>query len=68
MFFQSFVAVPYKFCYKIISSCFFFTGKQVFYLIDEAELPGKGAESVVSLAHHHFQHFGVGEKHAEVII
>ncbi|XP_052237936.1 uncharacterized protein LOC127849258 [Dreissena polymorpha] len=42
------------------------SGKQVFYLIDEAELPEKGAESVVSLAHHHFQHFGVGEKHAEI--
>ncbi|KAH3897509.1 hypothetical protein DPMN_021697 [Dreissena polymorpha] len=25
-----------------------------------------GAESVVSLAHHYFQHFGVGEKHAEI--
>ncbi|XP_052812537.1 uncharacterized protein LOC128240081 [Mya arenaria] len=42
------------------------SGKQTFYLVDEAELPGKGSDSVVSMAHHYFQHNGVGEKHAEV--
>ena len=31
-----------------------FEGKQTFYLIDEAQSPGKGAKSVISMAHYFF--------------
>ncbi|XP_052769713.1 uncharacterized protein LOC128209636 [Mya arenaria] len=51
---------------QVFGMCAEGSGKQTFYLVDEAELPGKGSDSVVSMAHHYFQHFGVGEKHAEV--
>lgn len=40
------------------------TGKQVFYLTDEAESSGKGANSVVSYVDHYLQHFGLGESFA----
>ena len=36
--------------------------RQVIYLIDEAENPGKGADCVTSLLHHYFEHHGAGEK------
>ena len=36
--------------------------RQVIYLIDEAENPGKGADCVISLLHHYFEHHGAGEK------
>ena len=36
--------------------------KQVSYLIDEAENPGKGADCVISLLHHYFEHHAAGEK------
>lgn len=39
-------------------------GEQVFYLVDEAEEVGKGANTVVSLLHHFFEHWGYGEKDA----
>ncbi|OWF36672.1 hypothetical protein KP79_PYT03019 [Mizuhopecten yessoensis] len=40
------------------------SGKQLFYLVGEAENSGigKGANSVVSMVHHYFQHHGHGEK------
>lgn len=34
---------------------------QTFYLIDEAEEVGKGANTVTSLVHHYFLHWGYGE-------
>lgn len=37
--------------------------KQVMYLIDEAENPGKGADSVVSMLHHFFATHAAGEQH-----
>ena len=37
------------------------SGKQTFYLIDEAQNPGKGANSVISMVHHFFQWYGYGE-------
>jgi hypothetical protein len=36
----------------------------VFYLTDEAESSGKGANSVVSYVDHYLQHFGLGESFA----
>ena len=39
-----------------------FSGIQTFYLIDEAEETGKGANTVVSLVHHYFRHYGYCEK------
>ena len=35
---------------------------QRFYLVDEAEEVGKGANTVVSLLHHFLEHWGCGEK------
>ena len=41
------------------------TGTQIFYLVDEKfHTVGKGANSVTSLLHHHFENQGYGEKHA----
>ncbi|XP_052819740.1 uncharacterized protein LOC128245579 isoform X2 [Mya arenaria] len=57
-------ATPWK-C-QVFGMCAEGSGKQTFYLVSEAELPGKGNNSFVSMAHHYFQHHGVGEKHAEV--
>ena len=37
-------------------------GIQRFYLIDEAENVGKGANTVVSLLHHYFDYWSFGEK------
>ncbi|KAH3736623.1 hypothetical protein DPMN_043195, partial [Dreissena polymorpha] len=44
------------------------TGNQTFYVIDEAELPGKGAGCVISLVHHYFKHHGYGEKNAQAFM
>jgi hypothetical protein len=33
----------------------------VFYLVDESEETGKGANSVISMLHHHFQYKSYGE-------
>ncbi|KAH3853905.1 hypothetical protein DPMN_096443 [Dreissena polymorpha] len=41
------------------------TGNQTFYLIDEAELPGKGEACIISLVHLYFKHYGYGEKNAQ---
>lgn len=38
--------------------------RQVNYLIDEADFPGKGADTVISLLHHFFDCYGLGERHA----
>ncbi|CAC5415024.1 unnamed protein product [Mytilus coruscus] len=42
------------------------SGKQSFYLIDEAESIGEGAHSVVSMVHHYFNRFGHGETDAKI--
>ncbi|CAC5369395.1 unnamed protein product [Mytilus coruscus] len=42
------------------------SGKQSFYLIDEAESIGKGAHSVVSMVHYYFNKFGHGETDAKI--
>ncbi|KAJ8303681.1 hypothetical protein KUTeg_018791 [Tegillarca granosa] len=38
------------------------SGSQIFYLVDEAEYTGKGANTVASMLHHHFLNKGYGEK------
>jgi hypothetical protein len=38
--------------------------RQVNYLIDEADFPGKGADTVISLLDHFFDNYGLGEEHA----
>ena len=38
--------------------------RQVNYLIDEADFPGKGADTVISLLDHFFDNYGLGEDHA----
>ena len=43
-----------------------FEGKQTFYLIDEAQSPGKGANSVISIAHHFYQWYGYGETDGKI--
>jgi hypothetical protein len=40
------------------------SGKQTFYLADEGQSPGKGANTVVSYVHHFLQHYGLGEETA----
>ena len=37
------------------------SGSQIFYLVDEAEHKGKGANTVTSLLHHQFLYHGYGE-------
>ncbi len=37
--------------------------RQVNYLIDEADFPGKGADTVISLLDHFFASYGLGERH-----
>jgi len=37
--------------------------RQVNYLIDEADFPGKGADTVISMLHHFFSCYGLGERH-----
>ena len=37
--------------------------RQANYLIDEADLTNKGADTVISLLHHYFEFYGLGEKH-----
>ncbi|XP_063432029.1 uncharacterized protein LOC134714592 isoform X1 [Mytilus trossulus] len=36
-------------------------GSQIFYLVDESEETGKGANSVISMLHHHFEYKSYGE-------
>jgi hypothetical protein len=38
--------------------------QQVNYLIDEADFPDKGADTVISLLDHYFEHHGLKEDHA----
>jgi len=38
--------------------------QQVNYLIDEGDFPAKGADTVISLLDHYFEHYGRKEKHA----
>lgn len=40
----------------------YYSGSQVFYLADEADHKGKGANTVTSFLHHHFQQHGYGEE------
>ncbi|XP_070191657.1 uncharacterized protein [Littorina saxatilis] len=42
------------------------SGKQVFYLVDEAESTGKGANEVISMVHHYFDTHSFGEKAAQI--
>jgi hypothetical protein len=49
-----------------VLSFIYITGRQTFYLIDEAESAGKGANAVVSMVHHYLDHFGHGEKDAQL--
>ena len=43
----------------------FITGTQIFYLVDEKfHTVGKGANSVTSMLHHHFECLGYGETNA----
>ncbi|KAJ8316733.1 hypothetical protein KUTeg_005679 [Tegillarca granosa] len=42
------------------------SGTQIFYLIDESEEVGKGANSVVSMLHHHFHYKRYGETAAKL--
>ena len=51
-------------CITFVSSTSVHTGKQVFYLSDEVEAPGKDANIVVSQVHHNLCTFGLGEQHA----
>lgn len=37
--------------------------RQINYLIDEADFPGKGADTVISILHHFFTCHGLGERH-----
>jgi len=37
--------------------------RQVNYLIDEADFPGKGADTVIAMLHHFFACYGLGEQH-----
>lgn len=37
--------------------------KQVNYLIDEADCPGKGADTVISILDHFFANYSLGERH-----
>ena len=38
----------------------------MFYLVDEADHKGKGANTVTSFLHHHFEHHGYGEQHVQL--
>ncbi len=38
--------------------------RQINYLIDESDFPGKGADTVISLLDHFFDNYGLGEDHA----
>ncbi|KAJ8304602.1 hypothetical protein KUTeg_018185 [Tegillarca granosa] len=49
-----------------LSFYFFIVGTQIFYLIDESEEVGKGANSVVSMLHHHFHYKSYGETAAKL--
>ena len=40
--------------------------RQVNYLIDEADFPGKGADTVISMLHHFFACYGLGERHLQL--
>lgn len=55
-----------KNCVQIVDFLHFttFAGRQTFYLVDEAESKGKGANSVVNMVHHYFQYYGLGESDA----
>ena len=39
----------------------YFSGSQIFYLVDESQHQNKGAKTVTSILHHHFQYHGYGE-------
>ncbi|XP_052216280.1 uncharacterized protein LOC127834463 [Dreissena polymorpha] len=49
---------------EVFGVCCEGTGKQVFYLANEGESPGKGANTVVSYMHHYLHHYGLGEEEA----
>ena len=43
------------------------TGKQVFYTVDEGEVPGKGCNAVLSYVHHYMAKYGLGEMGGGVV-
>ncbi|XP_062612907.1 uncharacterized protein LOC134274662 isoform X2 [Saccostrea cucullata] len=47
---------------NVFGMCSEGSGRQVFYLIDEADMVGKGANSVVSMVHHYLTYHGHGEE------
>lgn len=47
---------------RIFGVCIDGSSKQVNYLIDEVENPGKGADCAISLLHHFLETHGKGEK------
>jgi len=55
----------YQHCQNNTDFCYC-PGKKVFYLVDESECGGKGANTVASMAHHFFKHHGHGKKHAAI--
>ncbi|XP_053374055.1 uncharacterized protein LOC123563558 [Mercenaria mercenaria] len=46
---------------NVFGMCCEGSGKQVFYLVDESDSIGKGADSVVSMVHHYLYWYGHGE-------
>ena len=40
-----------------VDSVVLFSEKQVFYLVNEAQMPGKGADSVVSMAPYYLKYY-----------
>ena len=48
-------------CYSVIKYVYNYFPLQITYLIDKAFNVGKGANTIISMLHHSFQHHGVGE-------
>ncbi|XP_053402544.1 uncharacterized protein LOC123560143 [Mercenaria mercenaria] len=46
---------------NVFGMCCEGSGKQVFYLVDESDSFGKGADSIVSMVHHYLYWYGHGE-------
>lgn len=48
---------------QLFGVCCEAASRQVNYLIDEADFPGKGADTVISILDHFFSNYGLGERH-----
>ena len=53
-------------CIEVLDTFHLFSQSQVNYLIDEAVNVGKGANAIISLLHHFFATYGLGEKVAHL--